>query len=70
MVAEFSAVAPFEYLYILWGAVFGFFIWQEIPSATTIVGVLLLVSSNMYILHRELVLRKRSAYRKPKVPHR
>ncbi len=70
MVAEFSAVAPFEYLYIVWGAIFGFLIWREIPSLLTIAGIALLVSSNLYILRRELVLRKRNAYRKPRIPHR
>ncbi|MBX2869308.1 MAG: DMT family transporter [Acidiferrobacterales bacterium] len=70
MVAEFSAVAPFEYLYIVWGATFGFLIWNEIPSWTTIAGVTLLVSSNLYILKREVVLKKRNAFRRPKIPHR
>jgi len=70
MVAEFSAVAPFEYLYILWGAVFGFIIWHEIPSTTTLVGVAMLISSNLYILRRELALKNRNAFRRPKIPHR
>jgi S-adenosylmethionine uptake transporter len=70
MVGEFSAVAPFEYLYILWGAIFGFLIWKEIPSPSTIAGVGLLVASNLYILRREMKLRKRTAFRKPRIPHR
>jgi len=70
MMGEFSAVAPFEYLYILWGALFGFLIWRELPSLTTIGGIVLLISSNLYILRRELKLRARAAFRKPKIPHR
>ena len=70
MVGEFSAVAPFEYLYIVWGAIFGFIIWHEIPTWTTVAGVALLISSNLYILHRELTLKKRTAFRRPKIPHR
>jgi len=70
MVAEFSAVAPFEYLYIIWGAIFGFLIWQEIPAVTTVFGIILLVGSNMYILLRELRLKRRNAFRRPKIPHR
>jgi len=70
MVAEFSAVAPFEYLYIIWGAIFGFLIWQEVPSATTVVGIFLLIGSNMYILLRELRLKRKNAFRRPKIPHR
>ena len=70
MVAEFSAVAPFEYLYILWGAMFGLILWGEIPSTTTLLGIALLVTSNLYILRRELMLRARNAFRRPKIPHR
>lgn len=70
MVAEFSVVAPFEYFYILWGALFGFILWREIPSVMTLAGIVLLVSSNLYILRRELLLRARNAYRRPKIPHR
>ncbi|MGI9316493.1 MAG: DMT family transporter [bacterium] len=70
MLGEFSAIAPFEYLYILWGTLFGFFIWQELPSITTIGGVVLLICSNLYILRREIKLRVRITFRKPKIPHR
>ena len=70
MVAEFSAVSPFEYFYIVWGAIFGFILWREIPSLPTIIGVSLLVGSNLYILRREMALKKRNAFRRPKIPHR
>lgn len=70
MLGEFSAIAPFEYLYILWGALFGFLIWRELPSVTTLCGIALLISSNLYILRREMKLRARTAFRKPKIPHR
>lgn len=70
MVAEFSAVAPFEYLYIVWGALFGFVLWRELPSIWTILGIALLIGSNLYILRREMALRARRAYRRPKIPHR
>ena len=70
MSGEFSAIAPFEYLYILWGAIFGFLIWQDVPSAPTIFGVALLIASNLYILRREMALKKQLAFRKPKIPHR
>jgi len=70
MIGEFSAVAPFEYLYIVWGALFGYLVWREVPSLTTILGVLLLVASNLYILRRELRLRQHNAFRRPRIPHR
>lgn len=70
MLGEFSAIAPFEYLYIFWGALFGFLIWRELPSMTTLCGIALLIGSNLYILRREMKLRARTAFRKPKIPHR
>ena len=70
MVAEFSAVAPFEYLYILWGAMFGLILWGEIPSVTTMAGIVLLVTSNLWIFRREMALRTRNAFRRPRIPHR
>ncbi|MEM7194065.1 MAG: DMT family transporter [Pseudomonadota bacterium] len=70
MVAEFSAVAPFEYTYILWSVLFGFLFWNEIPSTTTAFGIVLLISSNLYILNREMKANQRTAFRKPRIPRR
>ena len=33
--AEANVVAPFEYIAILLGALFGWWIWGEVPSAAT-----------------------------------
>ena len=57
---EASALAPFEFTYIIWAVVFGYLFWHEIPGMTTIVGVLILVSSSLYISYRERQLEKRS----------
>jgi S-adenosylmethionine uptake transporter len=70
MVAEFSAVAPFEYFYIIWGALFGFLLWGDIPALPTVAGIMLLVGSNLYILQREMAHRARTAFHRPKIPHR
>ena len=51
--AEASAVAPFEFSYIIWAVLFGFLFWNEVPGVSTIVGILILVSSSMYISYRE-----------------
>jgi len=53
VVSEASAIAPFEFTYILWAVVFGYLFWNEIPGTTTFVGILVLVSSNLYIWYRE-----------------
>ncbi|TNF87284.1 MAG: DMT family transporter [Gammaproteobacteria bacterium] len=51
--SEASAIAPFEFTYILWAVVFGYLFWNEVPGPTTIVGISILVSSSLYIWYRE-----------------
>ena len=58
--AEASALAPFEFTYIIWAVVFGFLFWSEVPGITTIVGILILISSSLYISYREQQLEKDS----------
>lgn len=53
-----SAIAPFEFTYILWAVVFGFLFWNEVPGPTTILGVLVLISSSLYIWYRERQVRR------------
>jgi drug/metabolite transporter (DMT)-like permease len=60
--AEASALAPFEFTYIIWAVVFGYLFWNEIPSATTIAGILILISSSLYISYRERQLEKRAQF--------
>jgi len=52
-ISEASAIAPFEFTYIIWAILFGFLFWNEVPGITTIFGVLVLVSSSLYVWHRE-----------------
>jgi drug/metabolite transporter (DMT)-like permease len=58
--AEASAIAPFEFTYIIWAVVFGFLFWNEVPGMTTIVGILILISSSLYISYRERQIEKQS----------
>ena len=51
--SEASAIAPFEFTYILWAVAFGYLFWQEVPGPTTLIGVSILVSSSLYIWYRE-----------------
>jgi drug/metabolite transporter (DMT)-like permease len=48
-----SVAAPFEYLSLPINVMWGFLIWQEIPTWITVAGALLTLSSGMYILYRE-----------------
>jgi S-adenosylmethionine uptake transporter len=52
-VAPASTITPFEYTYMIWAVMFGFFLWGEIPRFTTIIGVAILITSSLYIWQRE-----------------
>ncbi|UCC75588.1 MAG: DMT family transporter, partial [Anaerolineales bacterium] len=51
--AQASVVAPFEYVSLPISVMWGFVIWQEIPTLMTLAGALLALFSGMYILYRE-----------------
>lgn len=48
-----SAVAPFEYVGVLWGIAAGWLVFGEVPAGWTLGGGVLIVGSGLYILARE-----------------
>ena len=52
-VAQASVIAPFEYVSLPINIIWGFLIWQEIPTLMTLAGACLTLSSGLYILVRE-----------------
>ena len=48
-----SVVAPFEYVSLPISVMWGFVIWQEVPTLMTLAGAFLTLFSGMYILYRE-----------------
>jgi drug/metabolite transporter (DMT)-like permease len=58
--AEANLAAPFRYSAIVWAAVLGFLIWDDVPDAWAMAGAGIVIASGVYILHREY-LRRRAA---------
>jgi drug/metabolite transporter (DMT)-like permease len=58
VLAEAAVVAPFRYSGLIWGVGLGWILWDELPVQTDWVGIVLLVGSGLYILHRETLRRK------------
>ena len=56
---EVAAVAPFRYAGIVWAILLGFLIWNQLPDALSLVGILILVSAGLYTFYREQQLRRR-----------
>ena len=48
-----SVAAPFEYVALPISAMWGFLLWQEVPTLATWIGAFLTVGSGLYILYRE-----------------
>jgi len=51
--APIGALAPYEYLMLPLGGAAGYFVFQEVPSLTTLVGAAIIVAAGLYNLHRE-----------------
>ncbi|MES9905799.1 MAG: DMT family transporter [Sedimenticola sp.] len=51
--ADASILAPFQYSELIVAALLGWWLFDDVPAVTTWVGALILVSSGLYIFHRE-----------------
>ncbi len=56
--APIGVVAPFEYTAIVWAAAVGFIGWGDVPSSHTLTGAAIIVTSGLYLVHRERRARK------------
>ncbi|HVJ52790.1 MAG TPA: DMT family transporter [Aliidongia sp.] len=66
---EATAVAPIDYLRLLFAIGFGFFIFAEVPTAYTLAGSAIIIGSTLYIARREQQLGKRPDDGAPIKPH-
>lgn len=56
--AEAVIVSPFRYLTIVWAISLGYLIWGDLPDRYVVIGVIIVICSGLYILHREIVVRR------------
>jgi len=57
--SEVSLVSPLKYLGLVFAIIFGYFIWNEIPTFKTLLGALLVIVSSIIIFRREMSLKKK-----------
>ena len=57
--SEVSLVTPLKYLALVFAIIFGYFIWNEVPTFKTLLGALLVILSSLIIFRREMILKKR-----------
>jgi S-adenosylmethionine uptake transporter len=56
---ETDLLAPLHYSQILWGALIGYFFFQEIPETRTYYGATVIVLSGLYLIYREHKVSKK-----------
>ena len=56
--SEVSLVTPLKYLALIFAIIFGYFIWEEIPTLKTLLGAALVILSSFIIFRREMILKK------------
>ena len=64
-IASPSVVSPFEYSILLWSPLIGWIYFDEIPTMSTVIGILIIVSSGVYIFIREKAQNQSIATEKP-----
>jgi drug/metabolite transporter (DMT)-like permease len=47
--APVVVIAPFQYMALVWAAVFGFLVFEDVPTTATVVGGIAVVSSGLII---------------------
>ena len=52
--SEVSLVTPLKYLALVFAVIFGYFIWDEVPTIKTILGAFLVIISTLIIFRREI----------------
>lgn len=60
-----AAIAPFEYIIILWGILISWFLWGEVLSLNALFGLFFIISAGIYTFLRETILNKEISIDKP-----
>ena len=56
--SEVSLVTPLKYLALIFGIIFGYLIWDEVPTISTLFGSALVILSSVIIFRREIYYKK------------
>lgn len=57
--ADASTLAPFDYVSLLWAIIFDIAIWNIFPKINVYIGAAIIISSGLFILHREKIVNQR-----------
>jgi drug/metabolite transporter (DMT)-like permease len=63
--APASVVVPYQYTLILWGVLFGWRFFGEVPDIFTLAGAAIIVAAGLYIFWREQVTTRETSFAPP-----
>src|SRR5262249_1207801 len=67
--AEAAVVAPMRYTSLIWGTIFGYLVWKELPDVWVLLGAAVIVASGVYMIRSESRPRAKIETRLP-INHR
>ena len=56
---EASVIGNIQYTQLIYAAILGYFVFDEVPDVFTLIGAAIIIGSALYIVHREAI-RKRA----------
>jgi drug/metabolite transporter (DMT)-like permease len=59
--AEVPVIVPLRYTGLLWALLIGYLVWGDVPNELATAGIVLIVGSGLYVLHRERVRGRAAA---------
>ncbi|MEZ5933772.1 MAG: DMT family transporter [Alphaproteobacteria bacterium] len=59
-IAHASLIAPFDYTYLPFATAMAYLVWGERPALNTLVGMVLIIASGIYLGYREIIAARRS----------
>ncbi len=60
-VAEAAVVAPVHYTLLIWGTMYGYLVFAQLPDRWTWIGASIIVATGIYTMHRERMVAGKTA---------
>lgn len=60
---DIATVSPFRYTGLIWALGAGYLVWGDIPNTLAFAGIVIVVGSGLYVLHRERIKARDEAAR-------
>lgn len=60
---DIATISPFRYTGLIWALGAGFLVWGDIPNPLAWCGIVIVVASGLYVLHRERIKAQEEAAR-------